>query len=86
MVTRVAATSKCREKCKNPEKPKLVGDTEGTPTFATVLPLPPPSTSSFPPLEVETTSNGEVPEANMLTRPSPGVLETAITPPLPQAT
>jgi hypothetical protein len=31
MVARVAAVSKCREKCEKPEKPILVGDSEETP-------------------------------------------------------
>jgi hypothetical protein len=41
----VAAASKCREKCKKPEKPILVGDPEETPP--PYVPLYPSFTSTF---------------------------------------
>jgi hypothetical protein len=83
MVARVAAASTCRENCKKLEKPILVGDPEGTPPPYGPLypPLPPPSKSSPPPSEGEAASDGKAPEANTLTRPGPGGLETATTPP-----
>jgi hypothetical protein len=82
MVARMAAASKCREKCKKPEKPILAGDSKGTPTPLLPLypPLPLPSASSPPPSEEEAASDRDAPTANTPTRHSPGVLETATTP------
>jgi hypothetical protein len=79
MVARVAAASKCREKCKKSEKSILAGDPERTlPRYVPLYPpLPPPSSSSPPFSEGEAASDWEGPAANTPTRLSPGVLETA---------
>jgi hypothetical protein len=61
MVARVAAASKCREKCKKPEKPILVGEPEETPPPYVQLYLP-ILLSSIPlptPLEGEAASDTE---------------------------
>jgi hypothetical protein len=48
MVARMAAASKCREKCKKPEEPILVGDPKETPF--PYVPLYPPLPLTFIPL------------------------------------
>jgi hypothetical protein len=81
MVARVAAASKCREKCKKLEKPILAGDPEETsPPFVPLYP-PLPFAPSPPPSEEEAALDREGPAANMPIMLGPGVLETATTPP-----
>jgi hypothetical protein len=83
MVARVAGASKFREKCKKPEKPITVGDPEKIPPPYVPLypPLPPPSSSLPPSTEGDAVYNVEAPAANTPIKLSPGVLESATTPP-----
>jgi hypothetical protein len=79
IVARMAKASKCREKCKKPEKPMLVGDPEETlPPYVALYPSL--SAPSPPPSEGEAASDRLVPAANTPTRLGPEVLETATTP------
>jgi hypothetical protein len=62
MVARVAAASKCREKCKKPEKPIFVGIPKETPpSYVPLYPLP--SAPLHPPSEGEAASDGGGPSS-----------------------